>query len=142
MYAYFSNSRLFQLAAVEEEKRQLDIQINKLVVTQEDTRIQLREQVDTEKCMMELEKAELERQLQSSQKCYVCIFKLRPGHIIPLIEDTHCVSSISLHGFATPELLCIHVGVAKSTALHLGQVNVLLSKSMSTSAINKSTYFP
>lgn len=64
---------LLQLAAVEEEKRQLENQLSQLAQSNNNQLAQMQSQVDSDRQRLEIEKEELERQLQSSQKCFVSI---------------------------------------------------------------------
>ncbi|XP_052283652.1 nuclear mitotic apparatus protein 1-like isoform X2 [Dreissena polymorpha] len=64
-----------QLAAVEEEKRQLELQLGELSSELTARASQLREQSETEARMWNVEKMELERQLQATQKCYDAVQK-------------------------------------------------------------------
>lgn len=64
---------LFQLAAVEEEKRQLDVQLQAVQEGHERTLEELRQKAEQELRHWNMEKMELETQLQSLQKCFVSI---------------------------------------------------------------------
>ena len=62
---------LFQLAAVEEEKRVLEVQQSQLQESHTSSLQDLRLEAEKDLKFINIEKMELERQLQSSQKCYV-----------------------------------------------------------------------
>ncbi|XP_052795618.1 myosin-7-like isoform X2 [Mya arenaria] len=64
-----------QLAAVEEEKRQLEVQLSSLEAEATAHLEQAHTQADTDSRMANVEKMELERQLQATQKCYEVVQK-------------------------------------------------------------------
>ena len=71
-----------QLAAVEEEKRVLEAERSEMRASHTTSLEDLRVQSEKDLKFINIEKMELERQLQSSQKCYVSLSQCLQLHSI------------------------------------------------------------